>query len=53
MWGCTVKIWRRCEIFDIRQPFGEAIDLNQPNESLLDFSRSFETTMGPARGAVR
>jgi catechol-2,3-dioxygenase len=39
--------------YDIRQPFGEAIDLDQPNDALLDFSKSFEATMGPARGAMR
>ncbi len=38
--------------YDIRQPLGESIDLDQPNEELLAFSKSFETTMGPARGPV-
>ena len=38
--------------YDIRQPLGESIDLDQPNEDLLAFSKSFESTMGPARGPV-
>jgi catechol-2,3-dioxygenase len=38
--------------YDIRQPLGESIDLDQPNEDLLAFSQSFEATMGPARGPV-
>ena len=38
--------------YDIRQPLGESIDLNQPNEELLAFSKSFGATMGPARGAM-
>ncbi len=37
--------------YDIRQPLGEPIDLDQPNDELLAFSKSFEETMGPARGA--
>ncbi len=36
--------------YDIRQPLGESIDLDQPDEELLRFSKSFEATMGPARG---
>jgi hypothetical protein len=39
--------------YDIRQPLGAAIDLDESDESLLAFSKSFEATMGPARGATR
>jgi catechol 2,3-dioxygenase len=37
--------------YKIRQPLGEPIDLDKPNEELLTFSKSFEATMGPPRGA--
>lgn len=37
--------------YKIRQPLGEHIDLDQPNDELLSFSRSFEATKGPPRGA--
>ena len=39
--------------YDIRQPLAEPMDLEQSDEALLAFSRSFESTMGPARGATR
>ena len=39
--------------YNIRQPLGEHIDLNKPAEELLAFSKSFEETMGPPRGAVK
>ena len=35
----------------IRQPLGQHIDLDKPNDELLAFSKSFEATMGPPRGA--
>ena len=37
--------------YDVRQPLGELIDLDQANEELLAFSQSFEATLGPPRGA--
>ena len=37
--------------YKVRQPLGEPIDLDQPNEALLAFARSFEETKGPPRGA--
>lgn len=39
--------------YNIRQPLGEVIDLEESNEVLLDFSKSFESTMGPALGAIQ
>ena len=39
--------------FNVRQPMGEHIDLDKSNEELLAFSKSFETTMGPPRGAAK
>ena len=38
--------------FNVRQPLGEAIDLDRPDEELLAFAQSFEATKGPPRGAV-
>jgi len=37
--------------YNVRQPLGQHIDLDKPNDELLDFARSFEATMGPSRGA--
>jgi catechol 2,3-dioxygenase-like lactoylglutathione lyase family enzyme len=37
--------------FKVRQPLGVPIDLDQPDEDLLAFARSFEVTKGPPRGA--
>jgi len=37
--------------YNVRQPLGEVIDLNKPNEELLALAQSFETTLGPSRGA--
>lgn len=37
--------------YKVRQPLGESIDLDRPNEELLAFSQSFEATVGPPRGA--
>ena len=37
--------------FKVRQPLGEPIDLDQPDETLLAFARSLEDTKGPPRGA--
>jgi catechol 2,3-dioxygenase-like lactoylglutathione lyase family enzyme len=37
--------------YRIRQPLGEAIDLDRPDDELLAFARSFEETKGPPRGA--
>ncbi len=37
--------------YRIRQPLGQPIDLDRPDQELLDLSRSFEATMGPPRGA--
>ena len=39
--------------YDVVQPLGEPIDLEKSNEELLDFSKSFEATLGPARGPRR
>ena len=39
--------------YKIRQPLGEAIDLDKPDAELLAFARSFEETKGPPRGAQR
>lgn len=39
--------------YDVRQPLAEPLDLEQSDEALLAFSRSFEATSGPARGATR
>jgi catechol-2,3-dioxygenase len=37
--------------YQIRQPLGQQIDLDAPDEELLAFAKSFEATMGPPRGA--
>ena len=37
--------------FKVRQPLGEAIDLDRPDDELLAFAQSFEETKGPPRGA--
>jgi catechol 2,3-dioxygenase-like lactoylglutathione lyase family enzyme len=37
--------------FQVRQPLGEHIDLDQPDAELLAFAKSFEETKGPPRGA--
>jgi catechol 2,3-dioxygenase-like lactoylglutathione lyase family enzyme len=37
--------------YQVRQPLGEHIDLDQPDDALLAFARSFEETKGPPRGA--
>jgi catechol-2,3-dioxygenase len=37
--------------YNVRQPLGEAIDLDKSNEELLAVAQSFETTLGPSRGA--
>ncbi len=39
--------------YNVRQPLGEEIDLDQSAQEILDFSRSFETKLGPARGASK
>lgn len=37
--------------YRVRQPLGEAIDLDLPDAALLAFAKSFEETKGPPRGA--
>jgi catechol 2,3-dioxygenase-like lactoylglutathione lyase family enzyme len=37
--------------YKVRQPLGEPIDLDKPNEELLAIAQSFEATLGPSRGA--
>jgi catechol-2,3-dioxygenase len=37
--------------YNVRQPLGEVIDLDKPNEELLALAQSFEATLGPSRGA--
>jgi catechol 2,3-dioxygenase-like lactoylglutathione lyase family enzyme len=37
--------------YHVRQPLGEHIDLDKPNDELLNFARSFESKLGPPRGA--
>ncbi len=39
--------------YNVRQPLGEEIDLDQSAQEILDFSKSFETSLGPARGASK
>ena len=39
--------------YNVRQPLGEEIDLDQSAQGILDFSKSFESSLGPARGASR
>src|SRR2546427_5263737 len=36
--------------YRVRQPFGEHIDLDEPDEKLLAFAQSFEEKKGPPRG---
>jgi catechol 2,3-dioxygenase-like lactoylglutathione lyase family enzyme len=36
--------------YQVRQPFGEHIDLDEPDEKLLAFAQSFEEKKGPPRG---
>ena len=37
--------------YQVRQPFGEHIDLDEPDDTLMKFARSFEEIKGPPRGA--
>jgi catechol-2,3-dioxygenase len=37
--------------YKVRQPLGEPIDLDRPDEELLAFARSLEEKKGPPRGA--
>ena len=37
--------------YRVRQPLGAPIDLDQPDDELLSFAKSFEATKGPPRGA--
>jgi len=37
--------------FKVRQPLGEPIDLDRPDEELLALAQSFEEKKGPPRGA--
>jgi catechol-2,3-dioxygenase len=39
--------------YSVKQPFGEAINLDDPTEDILAFSKSFETTLGPPVGASK
>ena len=39
--------------YNVKQRFGEPIDLEDPTEKLLEFSKSFEATLGPPQGATR
>ena len=39
--------------YDVKQPFGEPIDLEDPTDKILEFSKSFEATLGPPQGATR
>jgi len=36
--------------YKVRQPLGEPIDLDKPNEELLALAQSFEVSKGPFRG---
>jgi catechol 2,3-dioxygenase-like lactoylglutathione lyase family enzyme len=36
--------------YKVRQPLGEPIDLERPDDELLAFAQSFEETKGPPRG---
>lgn len=36
--------------YNVRQPLGEHIDLDRPNEELMAFAQSFEDKRGPIRG---
>jgi catechol-2,3-dioxygenase len=58
--SCSIYFWdpedNRIELyyktgFDVRQPLGEQIDLNQPADEILAFSKSFEVSKGPSVGA--
>ena len=60
--SCSIYFWdpedNRIELyyktgFDVRQPLGEEIDLDQPAEEVLAFAKSFEKTLGPPVGATR
>ena len=37
--------------YNVRQPLGEHIDLDRPNEELMAFAQSLEEKKGPPRGA--
>jgi catechol-2,3-dioxygenase len=37
--------------YNVRQPLGQAIDLDKPDEELLAFAQSFESSLGPSVGA--
>jgi catechol-2,3-dioxygenase len=37
--------------YQVRQPLGEHIELDQPDEALLAFAQSFEAKLGPPQGA--
>ena len=37
--------------YKVRQPLGEHIDLDQPDDTLLALAKSLEATKGPPRGA--
>ena len=37
--------------YKVRQPLGEPIDLDEPDEKLLAFAQPFEEVKGPPRGA--
>src|SRR5262247_83183 len=39
--------------YQVRQPLGEHIDLDRPDDELLAFAKSFEATKGGPRGAQR
>ena len=39
--------------YDVKQPFGQPIGLEDPTENILEFSKSFEATLGPPQGATR
>ena len=36
--------------YQVRQPLGEPIDLDRPDDELLAFAKSFEESKGPPRG---
>lgn len=46
-----LPFWAKRTPYQVRQPLGEHIDLDQPDAELLAFARSFEETEGPPRGA--
>jgi catechol-2,3-dioxygenase len=39
--------------YNVKQPLGEAINLDDPTDDILAFSKSFETTLGPPVGASK